>query len=315
LEDPVAYDNVTSRTDVAARIPEKVVNDILGKALDESAVLTLFRHVPISAAQTRMPVLSALPIAYWVTGDTGLKQTTEVAWANKYINVEEIAVILPIPNNVADDLEFDIWNEAKPLLAEAVGRTLDTAVFFGTNAPASFPTNIAAAAAAAGNTNTEGNTAAQGGFFGDIDETIGLIEDDGYDMSGIVARTSAKGKFRAARNADGNRLDAERLSGDLKSLDGEGITYTMRGLWPVTHRLFLGDWNEFVVGVRKDVTYEMFREGVIQDQTGAIIFNLMQQDTSAMRLTFRAGWQVSNRINNERPTEAQRYPVAALLIP
>jgi HK97 family phage major capsid protein len=311
----VAYDNLTSRTDAAARIPERVANDILGKATEQSAVLTLFRRVPVSSAQTRMPVLSALPVAYWVTGDTGLKQTTEIAWANKYINVEEIAVILPIPNNVADDVEFDIWDEAKPLLSEAVGRVIDTAVFFGTNAPSSFPTNIASAAAAAGNTNTEGNTAAQGGFFGDIDEAIALVEADGYDVNGIVARTSAKSKFRGARNADGNRLDSERIGGDLMSLDGSRIIYTMRGLWPSTHRLFLGDWNEFVVGVRKDITFEMFREGVIQDQSGAIVFNLMQQDTSAMRLTFRAGWQVSNRINNEQATEANRYPVAAVLIP
>jgi hypothetical protein len=188
-------------------------------------------------------------------------------------------------------------------------------VFFGTNAPSSFPTNIASAAAAAGNTNTEGNTAAQGGFFGDIDEAIALVEADGYDVNGIVARTSAKSKFRGARNADGNRLDSERIGGDLNSLDGSRIIYTMRGLWPSTHRLFLGDWNEFVVGVRKDITFEMFREGVIQDQSGAIVFNLMQQDTSAMRLTFRAGWQVSNRINNEQATEANRYPVAAVLIP
>jgi HK97 family phage major capsid protein len=311
-EDPVAYDNLTSRTDAAARIPERVVNDILGKATEESAVLTLFRRVPVSSAQTRMPILSALPVAYWVTGDTGLKQTTELAWANKYLNVEEIAVILPIPNNVADDIDFNIWDEAKPLLSEAVGRVLDTAVFFGTNAPSSFPTNIAAAAAAAGNTNAEGNTAAQGGFFGDIDEAIALIEADGYDMNGIVARTSAKSKFRGARNADGDRIDAARIGGDLGSLDGARIVYTMRGLWPATIRLFVGDFNEFVVGIRKDVTFEMFREGVIQDQTGAIIFNLMQQDTSAMRLTFRAGWQVSNRINNEQAVEANRYPVASL---
>lgn len=311
----MAYDNLTSRTDGAARIPENVVNDMLGKATEQSAVLTNFRRVPVSTAQNRMPVLSALPVAYWVTGDTGLKQTTELAWANKYLNIEEIAVILPVPNNVADDIDFDIWEEAKPLLAEATGRLFDSSVFFGTNAPSSFPTNIAAAAAAAGNTNTEGNAATAGGFFGDFDETLELLEDDGYDLTGVVARTNAKSKFRKARNADGDRLDSDRIASNLAEIDGAPITYSMRGLWPSTHRLFVGDWTQFVVGVRKDVTFEMFREGVVQNSQGEIVFNLMQQDMSAMRLTFRAGWQVANTINNEQPTEASRYPAAALLIP
>jgi hypothetical protein len=86
----------------------------------------------------------------------------------------------------------------------------------------------------------------------------------------------------------------------------------MRGLWPANTRLFVGDWSQFVLGVRKDVTFEMFREGVIQDNTGAIVFNLLQQDMSAMRVTFRAGWQVANPINYEQSTEANRYPAAVL---
>lgn len=304
------YTNVTSRTDAAPLIPEEVVNSFLGKATEQSAALTLFRRIPVNRAQTRVPVLSALPVAYWVTGDTGQKQTTELAWQNKYLNVEEIAVILPVPNNVADDVEYDIWDEAEPLLGEAVGRTFDTAVFFGTNAPSSFPDDITTAATAAGNTNAEGNAATAGGFFGDLDDTIALLEEDGYDLTGIVARTNARSKFRAARNSQGDRLDSDRISANLREIDGAPIVYTMRGLWPSTARLFVGDWDQFVVGVRKDVTYEMFREGVIQDNTGAIVYNLLQQDMSAMRVTFRAGWQVANTINNEQAVEANRYPAA-----
>jgi HK97 family phage major capsid protein len=308
----VAYDNVTSRTDAAPLIPEEVVDAILTKTTEQSAVLTLFRRIPVNRAQARMPVLSALPVAYWVTGDTGQKQTTELAWQNKYLNVEEIAVILPIPNNVADDIDYNIWDEAEPLVAEAVGRTLDSAAFFGTNAPASFPTDINTATAAAGNNNTEGNTAANGGFFGDFDETLALLEADGYDMTGVVARTTAKAAFRAARATTGERLDGMRIAGNLADIDGAPIVYTMKGLWPSNTRLFIGEWSNFVVGVRKDVTFEMFREGVIQDNTGAIVFNLLQQDMSAMRVTFRAGWQVANPINNEQTTEANRYPAAVL---
>lgn len=309
----MAYNNLVSRTDAGALIPEEVSRDMIRRATDDSAVLSLFRRVPVSRAQVRFPVLSALPVAYFVNGDTGLKQTTEVNWANKYLNIEEIATIMPVPDNVVADTEINIWDEAMPYLVEAFYRTLDAAVFFGTNAPGTWPTSIAAAATAAGNVNTEGNTAAQGGAFGDFDETLALVEADGFDATGVVANRSARATFRQARNADGNRLDAERIGGDLNSIDGMPIRYPMRGLWPTgsgAPRLFVGDWSQFVVGVRQDITMKILDQAVIQDNTGAIIYNLPQQDMQAIRLTFRVGWQVANLLNYDEPTEADRYPVA-----
>jgi hypothetical protein len=117
-------------------MPEEVSNAMLGKATEQSAVLSLFRRVPVGRAQVRFPVLSALPVAYWVSGDTGLKQTTEINWSNKYLNIEEIATIMPVPDNVIADVDMNVWDTAMPLLAEAAARVLDSAVFFGTNAPA-----------------------------------------------------------------------------------------------------------------------------------------------------------------------------------
>lgn len=320
-----AYNNNTSRTDVAALIPEDVSNILLGKATDGSAVLELFTPIPVARAQVRLPILSSLPVAYWVTGDTGLKQTTEVNWANKFLNIEEIAVIMPVPDNVLADVDADIWDEAMPLLAEAFGRTLDAAVFFGAGAPTSFPTNVVAAAIAAGNTVTEGtNNAAAGSFFGDIDDLYGTIETDGFEVTGFVAPTSAKAKLRKTRGTDGRKLDEGRTSGDLRTFDGYPIAYSMKGLWPVATvsgspaangiRLIGGDFSQFVVGVRQDISMKILTEAVIQDNTGAIIFNLAQQDMTAVRLTFRVGWQVANTINNEQLVEANRYPAGVIQV-
>lgn len=285
---------------------------MMRRTVNDSAVLQQFRRVPVGRNQVRFPILSALPIAYWVNGDTGLKQTTEVNWANKYLNIEEMAAIMPIPDSVVEDAEQNLWDEAEPYLREAFGRTLDATVFFGTNAPASFPTNISAAALAAGNTVAEAAAANAGGFFKDVDDVIAKVEEDGFDVTGYVAARSARGRFRGARNADGDKLDKDRLNGALTELDGLPISYPMRGLFPATIRLFAGDWSQFVLGVRRDITMDIFREGVIQDDTGAIVYNLMQQDMTAVRLTFRVGWQVSNLINFDQPTEADRYPVARL---
>ena len=41
---------------------------------------TLCRRATMSTKTKALPVLSALPVAYWVNGDTGLKQTSEAAW-------------------------------------------------------------------------------------------------------------------------------------------------------------------------------------------------------------------------------------------
>jgi HK97 family phage major capsid protein len=313
------YNNITSRTDAQALVPEEVVNDMVTRATTESAALQLFRRIPVARNQVRFPILSALPVAYWVGGDTGLKQTTEVNWGNKFLNIEEIATIMPVPDAVAADVDMNIWDSSMPYLVEAVGRTLDSAVFFGVNAPSSFPTNLSAAAASAGNTFTETAAAAAGATFGDIDSTIALVEADGFDVNGYVASRSLRGKLRASRSTLGERLDQGRVSPNLSELDGDPIAYPMRGLWPsgggtgTNVRLFAGDFSQFVLGVRQDVSVTLSQEAVIQDNTGAIVYNAFQQDLTFLRLTFRIGWQVSNLINYDQPTEASRYPVARLM--
>jgi hypothetical protein len=312
-----AYDSLTTRTDVSPLVPEEVSKEMLGKATESSTVLDLFRPIPVSGNSIRFPILSALPIAYWVVGDTGLKQTTEMSWANRYMTIEEIAVIMPVADNVMEDVAVDIWDEAQPLLVEAFARVLDSAVFFGINAPTSFPTNVIAAAAAAGNFVDFGaNAVAAGGFMGDLDDLIGKIEEDGYDSTAYLSPIATRGKFRKARQTTGEKLDPTRVAADMKSVDGVEIKYPMRGLWPVSGgvgvngvALIGGDWTNFLVGVKSGIEYKLITEGVITDEDGNIVYNLPQQDMQAIRLKFRVGWQVSNQINNDNPTEGTRYPV------
>lgn len=310
------YTNLVSRSGAAALMPEEVSNELLRSLSAQSAAMTMFRRVPVGRQQVRFPVLSALPTAYFVTGDTGVKQTTDMAWANKYLNVEEIAAIVPVPDNVMADMDANVWDEAMPLLTQAVGRVLDQAIFFGTNAPASFPTNVNAAVVAAGNSAVANSANTAGGFFGDIDKAYGAVESDGFEVTGFVASTAVKAKLRAARNAQGDKLDAGRASGSLDNIDGYPVTYAMRGLWPATTNpnpmLFAGQWDQFVLGVRQDITMKVSNEAVIQDNTGAIVYNSFQQDLTFLRITFRAGWQVANTINYDNPDSNTRYPVASL---
>ena len=307
------YNNLVSRTDVAARVPEQVSNAMLANLEAQSVVLNLGQRIPMASNQTRFPVLSALPTAYFVSGDTGLKQTTEAAWDNKYMHVEEIATIVPIPEAVLDDAGFDVWGSIQPLMEQAIVRTLDAAVIFGTNAPTTWATegDLVGGAVAAGNVVERGtNDAASGGLIGDISDLVGTLEMDGYTPNGAVGNVSLRGRLRQIRDTTGQTIP---LPADLPTPN-----YTLPGLWPTglnAAELLVGDFTKLVVGVRQDMTYKLITEGVITDNTGAIVYNLPQQDMVALRLVFRAAYAVANPVNYQEATEANRYPFGVLRSP
>lgn len=312
----MAYNSVTGRTDAAPLIPEEVQRQIVQDTVEQSSALQLFRRVNLSSKTMRMPVLSALPTAYFVNGDTGLKQTTKVAWENKYLNVEEIATIVPIPENVLDDSEFDMWGEITPLITQAVGRALDAAIFFGTDKPGTWPSAVVAAAVAAGNFRQLDLTpdAAVGGLAEDVNQTMGLVEADGYEVNGAIARSGMRVRIRGARDTTGQKL----LDVSNNTIEGANLQFVMNGLWPVTGvgvtgaDAIMGDFTQGIIGVRQDVDMKFLSEAVIQDATGAIQLNLAQQDAVALRVKARYAFQVANPINFQQAVEANRYPFAVL---
>ena len=308
------YNNIVSRTDAAALIPEDVASSIITRLPESSAALSLFRHVTMSRAQQRMPVMAALPVSYFVNGDTGLKQTSEASWANKYLNAEEIATIVPVLEAVLDDTAFDIWAEVQPFMVEAIGRTLDAAIFFGTNAPATWPQAIVPAAVASGNVVTQGTAAPEeGGVTGDISALFASVEGDGYDVNGIVAQRTFKGLLRQARATTGQQLDPGAGQGATDSIYGVGITYPLRGLWPTgagAAQMVAGDYTQAILAVRQDLTWKLLDQAVIQDNTGATIYNLPQQDMVAMRVVARFAWQVAQVPTPENVAGA--YPFAVM---
>lgn len=309
------YNNLVSRTSAQSLIPEVVSNEILGGLVNESAALQMFKQTRMSTNQTRMPVLSALPTAYFVNGDTGLKQTTQVDWSNKYLSVEELATIVPIPEAVFDDIGFNVWGNVMPLLTDAIARALDAAVIFGTNKPASWGGAIVTDATTAGNVvNRSVGTPRtdKAGLAGYFSDAFGLVESDGFMVDGVIANQSYRGLLRNTRDANGNLLAEVSPNG----IYGVDVKYPMRGLWPVSAagaaEAVVGDFSQAILGIRQDITYKVITEGVIQDGAGVIQYNLPQQDMIALRVVFRCAFQTANTINYDNGVAGTRYPFAVI---
>jgi HK97 family phage major capsid protein len=316
----VPYNSLTSRTDAAALIPEAVSRDIIQALPAASASLSQFRRVPMTRAQQRLPVLSVLPVAYWVDSggsDTALKQTTEINWGNKYLDVREIAVIVPIPEAVIDDSDFDIWGEARPLLVEAFGAKLDAATLMDVDNPwpQTYQQGIVRQAYDAGNFQVEGTgDGTNTDFLADISETMARVEEDGFDVTGFWARRRVRARLRGLRDGtNGEPIFQPATQSSPATIYGEPLAYVSNGSWVNNYELIAGDRSAAILGVRQDITFKLFTEGVISDDSGNVLLNLMQQDAVAMRAVGRFAFAVANPTTLEEPTEANRFPFAVLV--
>lgn len=302
-------------------LPQEVAREIIQAIPETSAAMSLFRRVTMSRRTGRLPVLDALPVAYWVSGDTGLKRTSRQLWANVELIVEELAVIVPIPEAVLADSEFDVWGEVRPRIAEAFGVALDLAIFFGVNQPTGFgttvPGGLVVQARAHGNDFTRGSIADQ-----DITVDIGgeggvmsLVEDDGFDVTGFAARKGLKAAFRGLRDDTGQPILQQSMTDSLDSLYGEPIKFVGYGGWDNDEAdLVAGDFGMGILGVRQDITTKVLTEAVLTDNGSPpeIIFNLAQQDMVALRAVGRFAFAVANPVTQAQANEADRYPFAVL---
>ena len=170
--------NLIDRSGAESLIPEERAREIIQGVVTQSAVLSQGRRLPNMSSRTyKMPVLDMLPLAYFVNGDTGQKKTSKMMWDKKFITAEEIAVIIPIPEAVLDDSDYDIWGEVRPRVQEAFGKVIDGAVLFDVNKPDSWRDGIVTTATNAESVVTFG---AQDNLYDKImaeDGVIAKVED------------------------------------------------------------------------------------------------------------------------------------------
>jgi hypothetical protein len=300
-------------------MPEEHSNAILEALPTASTVVGAFRTIKMGRKQTRLPVLDTLPTAYFVNGESdgtspanGLKQTTKMAWDNKYLNAEELAVIVPFPEAVIDDSEYPLTDAALPLAVEAIARAIDAAVAFGTNKPATWGAALATEAISRSHSVEVGtNAAAAGGFAGDVSDAFALVEADGYDVDTILSHTRNRGRARNLRNAQGDRLP------EVSAAEWYGVPaqYPARGLWGDTVSAIVGQSDQGLVGIRQDIRVKLLDQAVIQDAEGNIVLNLAQQDAVALRITFRCAWEIANTIRRDNEDADTRFPFAVLTEP
>jgi HK97 family phage major capsid protein len=343
--------HATTEFDAYPLIPKEVSREVMSGITEGSAALSMFRRLPNMSSRTyRMPVLSSLGNADF-TGSTvsddlvagadsqindlamlqmqglpygvgnpgsmpqegipNLKKTHQMMWENVHIVAETMSIILPVPDDVIADSEYDLWAEMRPRIIEAFDKRIDESILWGHRRPTTWPSGIVPTAISRGQAVVEG-TGADLGI--DISNLMGILEQQAYDPNGFMASPSVKASLRNLRDSNGQPIftQGNLQGGTPDSVYGLPIAYIKNNSFqPNIARMICGKTDEAVFSIREDMRFQIFTEGVISDENGRVIMNLMQNDMKAMRVVMRLGWALPNPIHQLREDRAG-YPFAVL---
>lgn len=278
-----------SRSEVATLIEDAYSQTLLASAAANSVALSAFPKVNMGTKTVNMPVLATLPEAGWVsesaTAPEGVKPTSEVTWANKTLVAEELAVIIPVHENVIDDATVAILDEVATLGGSAIGKKLDQAVIFGTQKPASWTSAALLPAATAASqvvANVDG-TANESDLWGATNKVAQKIAEAGYDPDTFISGLGLRYRLANLRNADGDRAFVN------ESFGGFNTYFSRNGAWDgASAEAILVDSSRVRIGVRQDITVKFLDQATV----GGI--NLAERDMVALRIKARFAYVLGN---------------------
>lgn len=300
------------RTDVEAFIPEQEYPGIIQGTIENSIVLTYGTRLPnMTSSSEKMNVLESLPVAGFLDGETAHKPITTASWGKKYIYAEELACIVPVPENVLADATIDIFGQVRPLIQQAMGKAIDGAVFFNVNKPTTWRDGILASATTAKKIVTQTSD-----MYKDImgvNGVIAKVEESGTMPTRGIAAVPMRAQLRELVDANNRPLFKSDMQGSTRyTLDGIPMEFPLNGAFDPTKALMImGDFSKLVYSIRQDLSFKVLTEATLVDpSTKTVIYNLAQQDMVALRCVMRLGWEILDPITAYTQDENKRFPFA-----
>lgn len=294
-----------------ALLSSQNIKEIIQPELTNSVVLDNCRTVRMSSGTARLPVLASVPEAAWVSTSydsaQGAKPVSAATWSSKDLVAEELAVIVPVHENIISDSDFDIWGEIQPLVNSEFGRALDAAVLFGKNKPASWKDHDLLTGAKKVNNvvqNLPKNKSFDLGIA--LSTAMSQLEATGYSPDLICTSQSFRGELRGLRDNNGSPIYLDSLrDGGTDTIYGRPIAYASHKMWDPAVSAIVCDPSRIIVGIREDVSIKILDQATLTSNQGTL--NLAQMDMVALRMTFRVAYAVA--------TPDSEFPASVVLAP
>lgn len=278
----------TNRTNID--LPVDISREILAKAQESSAIMSLARKITLPGRGLAIPVITSDPEAAWV-GETESKPVANPGLSTKILRAYKLAVIVPFSNEFKRDLN-GLYAELVRRLPNALGKKFDETVFGIESKPGSDFDNFASV------TGQEIGTATYDGLVAaDTDISV-----HGGVMNGFALSPQGKGVLLAAKDNNGRPLFINNVAEGAVPVVLGARTHITKGAYDADHNVvgFAGDWSQALWGSVEGVQISISEEATLtyteSDQQKTI--NLWQQNMFAVRAEIEVGFRADTSVFN-----------------
>jgi len=211
---PTALSNTAS-----VLLPPTITGPIFNKAVEQSAVMSLARRVPLSvSAQTAIPVPMDVPVADWVA-EGGAKPASQVGVGVKLMTGKKVALLVPVSDEVVMTNPGGLYEQLQQDLPTALARAFDQAAIAGKSIRTGGAGPFADYLALTPNTIALGTaTQATGGIYTDLVNAVGQVVNNNYDMSGWAADPRLRVDAMLQTDTLGRPLLGTEMASDTASI-------------------------------------------------------------------------------------------------
>lgn len=280
-------------------LPKDVSSEIIAKAQQASAVMSLAAPIALPGPGLTIPVITGDPEASWV-GETEAAPIGKSTMTSKFMKSYKLSLIELFSKEFTRDLPA-LYDELVARLPGAMGKKLDETVFCGTAPGTGFDVLSDVAQTVKITDTAAGKTY---DAFLDADELVG--EADGAVSAYVLC---SKGRTAVLKCKDANSrpyfLGSPMDGTSTMSILDKPVTLTERvrkagskkdsGTEGVPEQLGIaGDWSGARYGIVDNVTVTPSTEATVVDADGNVI-SLYQRQMVAMMVSFEVGFIVRDR--------------------
>ena len=268
-------------------LPGAVSSEIMQKAQEHSAVMSLARKMPLPGLGMTIPVITGDPEASWV-GETEKKPVKRGTLATKQMTPYTLAVIVPFSNQFRRDLP-GLYDALVQRLPGALAKKFDATVCGSVPVPGSNFDTLAECTAQDIGTNAYGGLVAA-----DAD----IAAHDGI-LNGWVLAPQGKALLLNAVDANKRPLFINSVAeGAVPMILGAAVKQSKGAYKAASPNVvgIAGDWTQAVYGTVEGVQISISDQATLTDGDGTI--NLFEQNMFAVRAEIECGFRCDTSVFN-----------------